>query len=101
MSTVAVAYMCNEDRFSGETENIFEGKLDLFHERCTQNDVEEMEKPKSLSIILSENTFQYYFDHLQNCGLNFDSHCESIRKILMTEKHTRPLLREFDTITLQ
>lgn len=57
--------------------------------------------PKAFQIMLSERALQYYFNHLQGKRLNSKHLCDAIRKRFLTEKHTRALLREWESITLQ
>lgn len=66
-----------------------------------QNGIVETEKPKVFSILLTNRGMQYYFDHLQNNRFNFECVCDAIRKRFLAEEHTRALLRELDSITLQ
>lgn len=101
VSNISKAYTRDEERFSGKDSDNFERKLKLFNERCTQNGVADADKPKAFSIMLTERALQYYFDHLQGKRLNFDNLCDAIRRRFLTEEHTRGLLREWESITLE
>lgn len=73
----------------------------MFNDLCTQNSLEDSEKPKASSTMLSQRALPYYFDHLQGKRLNLDSISAVMWKRFLTEEHMRVLLLEWDSISLQ
>lgn len=63
--------------------------------------VDMAEKPKALLIMLEGRALQYYYDHLQGKLVNLDDLCGSIRRRLLSEEHTRGIMRKWDYITLE
>lgn len=95
------SYQKDEDRYSGLPTENFDRKIALFHEHFTQAGVNEEDKPRAYSIILSGLALQYYFDTLRGRNLNLTELVEPTRKRLITTEHTRTLIRQWDEMTLQ
>lgn len=52
--------------------------MKLSNERCTQNDVADVEKLKAFFIMLTKRALQYYFNHLQGKRLRVEHLCNAV-----------------------
>lgn len=100
LGTLFKAYNNASDCYSGNTEDNFDRKFLLFLERCDQSGIPISERHRAFSIMLSSNARQYYFDHLQNKGLNLEELSSATKERFHTEERIRTLLREWESITL-
>lgn len=89
-----------EDKYSGIEEGNFEHKYKIFKKRCDQNGVEEMERPKAFSIMLTGRALQFYFENYQEKRVTIDDLYNGLRKRFKMKEHVRALLREWDSINL-
>lgn len=87
----------DEEHYEGSLVENFDRMLSMFNERCEEAGVSDLEKTKSLSIMLCGRDLQFYLDLIPGKGHDYKTLTEGVKKRSVTVYHSRTPLRDLDS----
>lgn len=79
----------------------FKRKFNLFVDRCNHVKISDDDRPKALSIMLTEPASTFYQDYLRQKNLSLTELADAMKESLQPPERKRALLREWNSLTLK